>query len=270
MPARTTTLLAEKWCCTHFCYFDQTNLMVVLMIPLASYDADDGASSITWPEKSSCISFDHLDVRNRMVPLITLLESCNTDTRTYGITCPQYCVAHCFSHLDLMNAVELLIMPLALHDTDVSASSVTGVKKSCYYTSFQPVWLNKCNTGFSWAKMSSWASFQLSQTNNQNGAIDSAISVMCCIQTFIYMNMSVKIQVSTCMEYMCMHLLTYMYIHSYMHGHTDIHFCKHISSCIEHLCMHVLIHTYMVFLQTYMISVFFKLQFSTFPEFQCL
>ena len=46
--------------------------VVVLMMPLASHDGDDGANGITWSKSHVVSNFDHLDVTNAMLPLMTL------------------------------------------------------------------------------------------------------------------------------------------------------------------------------------------------------
>ena len=85
MPAPNISHDQKSHVAPHFSYLDQTNLVVVLMMQLASHDADAGAS-VTICQKSHIVfHFDHLDVRNSVVPLMALLASCNTDTSTNGI-----------------------------------------------------------------------------------------------------------------------------------------------------------------------------------------
>ena len=68
----------------HFNYLDQTNAMVVLMMPFALHDAD--AVPLTSHDQESCTvsHFDNL-VKNGMVPLMTLLTLSSSDTTTKGI-----------------------------------------------------------------------------------------------------------------------------------------------------------------------------------------
>ena len=128
------------------------NAVVLLKMPLASHDADAGASVITWPEchvllliiltqeivwcywwhwwhdvtlTSASIALHHqkiyvescfvyLNWRNAVVTLMKLLASHDADGN--GITWPKCHVASLFDHLDLWNGM----VPLMTHWHDVT------------------------------------------------------------------------------------------------------------------------------------------------------
>ena len=122
----------------HFNFLNQTNGVVVLMVPLSSPDAD--VSGITWPKSHVVSHFDDHDVTNAMVSMttLTIVPMASHDQKCY--------VVPCFSHFDQMNKMVLLTLPLASHNADASANCIKWVKKSCC-TSFQSSWPNKYNSG---------------------------------------------------------------------------------------------------------------------------
>ena len=63
----------------HFSHLDLGNVMMSLMIPLASHAAEASVNGITWPY------LDNLELRNGLVPLMVPLASSDTDTGTNGI-----------------------------------------------------------------------------------------------------------------------------------------------------------------------------------------
>ena len=85
----------ERSCFIHFNYLDVRNAVVPLTMPLASWDIDDSANSITLPKKSCCTSFYHLHLISGVVPFIVPLGSYDENTGTNGITWAEksYCIS---------------------------------------------------------------------------------------------------------------------------------------------------------------------------------
>ena len=99
MPAPNTSYDQNTHVAPNFSYLDQTDAMVILMVPFASCDADAGANCITWPEKSCCVILIMLRITYRMLPLMTLMASCDTETNISGIT---WLKMLCWTHVSII------------------------------------------------------------------------------------------------------------------------------------------------------------------------
>ena len=108
------------------------------------------------------------------------------------------------------------MMPLILYNADTSANSIKWLKKSSCI-SFGHLWVANAmvplmmpsvscdaNNGFIWPKKSCCTVFQSSWPNKQNGAIDNAISVLCCSHLCQQVHLT-KSQVTPCLN--CLQLI---------------------------------------------------------------
>ena len=156
--------------------------MVSLTTLSASCDSSASTNGVSHDPKSHIAHhFDHLDLTNAMVPYY------DTETILMASNYQKSYVMNCFNHHEIMNLMVLLTMLLVSYNTD----AIVKWLKSHVAPHFDhidqinvllrmPSVLCDTNTGITWPKRSHWASFQPSQTNKLNGAIDNAISIMWC------------------------------------------------------------------------------------------
>ena len=176
--------------------------MVPLAMLFASHDADASASGIIWPRKSCCNSLQSSWAKKfngaiyNAVCMMWHWQWCQ-----WHHVMPMAAVSHDqkshvaphFDYLDARNIVVLLTMLMALYDASISGNGMTWPEKSCC-SSFQSSWPNKCKVAIDtdisiycclcqcqWqhmTKKSCCSSFQSFWHNEWNSTIDNVIRIM--------------------------------------------------------------------------------------------
>ena len=70
----------------HFDHLDPRDLMVPLIMLLASHYTSASNNSVTWPKSHVTPHFSCLNLRNAMVPLMKLLTACDTNASAISVT----------------------------------------------------------------------------------------------------------------------------------------------------------------------------------------
>ena len=177
----------QSYVASHFDYLCWSNVVLPLMIPLPSHDAD--ASSITGAKCNVTSPFDHPDLTNGMVPLMILLALCDTDTSIMALHDQKCYITHCLNHLDLINTVVLLTMTLASYGADTQCQQYQMTEKVMLrlisiilnYKAAVLLMMHQYHEILTLAlynKHSFFTLFQPSWTNKQNSTINSATSVI--------------------------------------------------------------------------------------------
>ena len=167
----------------HFDHLSVRNVMVALVMLLASRDTVTNINGIEWAKDHAAPHLKCLDLRNAVAPCLMLLTSCNANTSASGIICPKSHVSPHFHQLGL------IFNSFGIMWCQYWWQYITWPKRSCG-TSFWSSWAKNCScaidNGISshdanasikyiiWQKKSCCTSFRLSWLSKYSDASNNA------------------------------------------------------------------------------------------------